>query len=79
MGGRLSTEPARKAGAIRGEHGNIALTEHILDPISIVEGRMDTEQIGLWRSFYGDIIPGQVLADRVASFVHVFNLYWYAR
>ena len=40
---------------------------------------MDTEQIGLWRSFYGDIIPGQVLADRVASFVHVFNLYWYAR
>ena len=31
------------------------------------------------RSFYGDSIPGHVLADRVASFVHVFNLYWYAR
>ena len=30
-------------------------------------------------SFYGDAIPGHVLADRVASFVHVFNLYWYAR
>ena len=34
---------------------------------------------GVLRSFYGDSIPGQVLADRVASFVHVFNLYWYAR
>ena len=79
MGGRLSTEPARRAEATRGEHGIIALTGRMLDPNSIVEGRVDTDRIGLWRSFYGDIIPGQVLADRVASFVHVFNLYWYAR
>lgn len=32
-----------------------------------------------YKSFYGDPIPGSVLAERVASFVHVFNLYWYVR
>lgn len=30
-----------------------------------------------YKSMYGDAIPGSVLADRVASYVHVFNLYWY--
>ncbi|KAK9804513.1 hypothetical protein WJX73_002043 [Symbiochloris irregularis] len=30
-------------------------------------------------SFYGDKIPGHLLSERIASFVHVFNLYWYAR
>lgn len=32
-----------------------------------------------YKSMYGDAIPGSVLADRVASYVHVFNLYWYVR
>lgn len=32
-----------------------------------------------YKSTYGDIVPGHVLCDRVASFVHVFNLYWYVR
>jgi 20S proteasome subunit alpha 7 len=32
-----------------------------------------------YKSFYGEPIPGHVLAERVASFVHVFNLYWYVR
>lgn len=32
-----------------------------------------------YKSFYGDPIPGQVLAERVASYMHVFNLYWYVR
>ena len=30
-------------------------------------------------SLYGDAIPGRVLADRLASYVHLFNLYWYTR
>ncbi len=30
-------------------------------------------------SLYGDSIPGRVLADRLASYVHLFNLYWYSR
>lgn len=28
------------------------------------------------RSFYGDPIPGHVLAERLGSYVHNFNLYW---
>lgn len=32
-----------------------------------------------YKSFYGDLIPGQVLAERLSSFVHVFTLYWYVR
>lgn len=31
------------------------------------------------RSFYGDLIPGHVLAERLATFIHVFTLYWYVR
>lgn len=32
-----------------------------------------------YKNFYGEPIPGRVLADRVASYKHVFNLYWYVR
>lgn len=32
-----------------------------------------------FRSTYGDRIPGQVLADRVASAVHTYTLYWSVR
>jgi len=32
-----------------------------------------------YKSFYGDPVPGHVLAERVASFMHMFNLYWYVR
>ena len=28
---------------------------------------------------YGDHMPGHVLNDRIASYMHVFNLYWYTR
>jgi len=32
-----------------------------------------------YRSFYGVQIPGNVLADRLAGFVHTYTLYWYLR
>jgi hypothetical protein len=32
-----------------------------------------------YKSFYGDSIPGQTLCDRIASYVHLFTLYWYVR
>mmetsp|Transcript_13382 Transcript_13382/g.18292 ORF Transcript_13382/g.18292 Transcript_13382/m.18292 type:complete len:250 (-) Transcript_13382:30-779(-) len=32
-----------------------------------------------YKSFYGDMIPAQTLADRISSFVHLFTLYWYVR
>lgn len=31
------------------------------------------------RSFYGDRIPATVLADRLASFIHLYTLYWSVR
>jgi hypothetical protein len=30
-------------------------------------------------SFYGESIPGNVLCERIASYKHLFNLYWYTR
>jgi len=32
-----------------------------------------------YRSFYGQPIPCNVLADRLAGFVHMYTLYWYLR
>jgi len=33
-------------------------------------------QANQYKSVYGDPIPGHVLAERLGSYVHVFNLYW---
>ncbi len=30
-------------------------------------------------SFYGESIPGSVLCERLASYKHLHNLYWYTR
>lgn len=30
------------------------------------------------RSFYGDPIPGHVLAERLGTYTHLFNMYWCA-
>lgn len=32
-----------------------------------------------FKRVYGKAIPGHVLTERIASYVHLFNLYWYAR
>ena len=32
-----------------------------------------------YKSFYGDLIPGQVLADRMAAYMHMYTLYWSVR
>jgi hypothetical protein len=32
-----------------------------------------------YKNFYGDQIPGHVLCERLASYVHLFNLYWSMR
>jgi 20S proteasome subunit alpha 7 len=37
------------------------------------------EEAAHYKGFYGDPIPGHVLAERVASFSHIFTLYWYVR
>ncbi|KAL6749261.1 20S proteasome alpha subunit G [Haematococcus lacustris] len=44
------------------------------------DGRMivnrAVEEAAAYKRFYGDLIPGHVLAERVASYMHLFNLYW---
>ena len=32
-----------------------------------------------YKSFYGDKIPAQILADRMAHYMHLFTLYWSVR
>lgn len=58
-------------------HAGMACAGVAADGRAIV-GRAQSEA-SQYKSFYGDPVPGHVLAERVASFVHVFNLYWYVR
>ena len=30
-----------------------------------------------YKSFYGDLVPGHVLAERLGAYTHMFNLYWW--
>jgi len=32
-----------------------------------------------YKNVYGNPIPGKILCDRLGSYVHLYNLYWYAR
>ena len=32
-----------------------------------------------YSGFYGDLIPGNILCDRVSGFMHMFTLYWSVR
>mmetsp|Transcript_36135 Transcript_36135/g.80415 ORF Transcript_36135/g.80415 Transcript_36135/m.80415 type:complete len:250 (-) Transcript_36135:623-1372(-) len=41
----------------------------------IIIGRASDESAN-YKRFYGEHIPGHVLCERVASYVHLFNLYW---
>lgn len=47
------------------------------------DGRMlvnrAVQECSNYKSFYGDAIPGHVLAERVANYVHLYNLYWSVR
>jgi len=37
------------------------------------------EEGALYKSFYGSKIPGRILAERLATYVHIFTLYWSLR
>ncbi|KAA8496150.1 Proteasome subunit alpha type-3 [Porphyridium purpureum] len=37
------------------------------------------QEAAQYRSIYGIEIPGRVLAERIASFVHMYSLYWFVR
>ncbi|EFN57835.1 hypothetical protein CHLNCDRAFT_56088 [Chlorella variabilis] len=58
-------------------HAGVATAGVAADGRSIVSRAMS--EANQYKSFYGDPIPGHVLAERLGSYVHVFNLYWYVR
>jgi len=60
-----------------GMHNGITLSGIAADARQIVNrGR---EEVRSYKSFYGENIPGKVLVDRIAGFMHAHTLYWYYR
>jgi 20S proteasome subunit alpha 7 len=58
-------------------HAGMAGTGLIPDARQIVaRARSECSQ---YKSFYGDAIPSQILADRMAHYMHLFTLYWSVR
>lgn len=59
------------------KHAGVALSGVAADGRQVAL-RAQGEALG-YRNTYGSPIPGKILCDRVASYVHAFNLYWYVR
>jgi len=58
-------------------HCGIAMSGIAGDAKQIVNrARSEARQ---YREFYGQMIPGKVLNERLAGFVHTYTLYWYLR
>lgn len=58
-------------------HAGVAIAGISADGRQVVNRAMN--EASNYKSFYGDSIPGHLLSERIASFVHLFNLYWYVR
>ncbi|RMZ56108.1 hypothetical protein APUTEX25_004532 [Auxenochlorella protothecoides] len=58
-------------------HAGVAVAGLAADGRAVVDRAQSEAQ--QYKGFYGHRIPGHVLAERLASYVHVFNLYWYVR
>ena len=58
-------------------HAGVALAGLLPDGRQIVNRAQD--EATSYKSFYGGPIPGAVLCERVASYMHLFNLYWSMR
>mmetsp|Transcript_150 Transcript_150/g.382 ORF Transcript_150/g.382 Transcript_150/m.382 type:complete len:267 (-) Transcript_150:335-1135(-) len=60
-----------------GIYNGIACSGFAADARQIVNrGR---EEAANYKSYYANVIPGNVLANRLAGFVHLYTLYWYYR
>jgi len=58
-------------------HAGMALTGIAADGRQLVnKARSEARS---YKSFYGSAIPGKVLSERVAGFMHMHTLYWYLR
>lgn len=58
-------------------HAGVAVGGVAADGRQIVNRAVDEARE--YKNFYGDSIPGHVLSERIANYVHLFNLYWYVR
>lgn len=59
------------------KHATVAICGLISDGRVIVNhARTECER---YREFYGCLIPGHILADRIAHFVHLYTLHWHVR
>lgn len=58
-------------------HAGVACAGLAADGRAIVSRAM--AEANNYKSFYGDPIPGHVLAERLATYTHLFNMYWSVR
>lgn len=58
-------------------HAGLAVAGMLPDGRQVLNRAADEAQN--YKKFYGEPIPGHVLCERVASYVHMFNLYWSLR
>jgi 20S proteasome subunit alpha 7 len=58
-------------------HVGIAVSGMLADGRQLVNRARD--EAAQYREFYGHPIPGKVLAERVAGFVHAYTMYWSVR
>ncbi len=59
------------------EHVGIAVSGLLADGRQLVNRARD--EAASYREFYGEAIPGKVLAERLAGFVHAYTMYWSVR
>jgi 20S proteasome subunit alpha 7 len=66
----------RRIGAVA-RHAGIGASGYAPDARAVRDrARAECAQ---YKSFYGDAIPGKLLADRMAHYYHLFTLYWSVR
>eukprot|EP00960_Hanusia_phi_P071312 767523-Hanusia_phi.AAC.7 len=59
------------------EHVGMAVSGLLADGRQLVNRARD--EAASYKEFYGEPIPGKVLAERVAGFVHAYTMYWSVR
>lgn len=59
------------------KHATIAICGLISDGRVIIDQARD--ECERYHEFYGVLIPGKVLADRLAQFIHTYTLHWHVR